>query len=622
WNFTVGSAGGSFDTADGEVSFFFPKNSVTEDTTITVTQVDPPPGTDFVAGSTYRFEPGMSFHQPVDLTISYDEAAITGDENDLRLGKFLEGGDPALGNQRQCVHSGVDTANDRVTGFITGFSILSTGVPNVPNPPNNISLEVNQDNSVTLRWPDMPGGPGVPAVPWVILERAERRAPGSMPVPPPSDGAFTVIAQRQTSMLSWTDHYPIGRPGIYFYRIRSLRGQWQSWPRWYDYVWIWDLTGPPAWQPGDTLSASAYPCGGVRLSWPSVMGDPQGTSGSASGYRVERRLVDPTQPPAVVIADLPYSDLSYVDASTALEPGREYIYSVNATNSAGESAPLSANVTVSSAEYFVALPTYYVRIAPGEKVTIEAEVKWLGSTVPYDVTLGATPDSSRLTASFFPSATTQDLVNLDLTVDPATPFGLTIEVEVSATGGVGGSLPTLTVNVVNPAAPVLDSLFPIVVAENDPGQDLTLEGSGFVQGSIIHIDGDPMTEVTYVDEKTLVASLPGLDPGTYKIKVVNPDGLESEELELSVVADSGLVLDSLDPEVIAADSGGEVVTLNGSGFVQGSIIHIDGNPWPEVEVVDETQIVASLPSLSPGTHKVKVVNPDDSESNELDLFAD
>jgi hypothetical protein len=515
--FTVGPAGGSFDAADGKVSFFFPTGAVAEDTTITVTPSDPPPGTDLVTGATYRFEPDMSFLQPVDLTISYDPAMITGDENDLRLAKFLDG-DPAEGIQQLAAHASVDTANNRVTGFITGF--CCTGTMNIGSTAlvaPDFTIEVNQDSSVTITW----------ATPEavVIIERSERiDSPRT-----PSDSDFTAAGMLHinAALLSWRDVTPANVPGFYWYRLRALRdGTTQSAPSPADRVFTWAATQPPP--PPATLDATPFTCGGISLSWASVV--------EAESYRLERKLT--FEPTYTQIATLLFYETSYID-TRGLSPGGEYDYRVFAVNSAGSSTARHDGVTNSESEYtvWVPQPDHWLRIPPGGSAEIDVTVT--GHAGPVDVMLSASIDSTRVTAEFEPS-TTDDQSVLTLTVDPTAPLDLRIVVDILTEpvgSGAPCAIPALQVTVGEPpppppppAGPTLVSLEPAFVAAGFPAS-VTLTGTGFVPGTAVFVDGRPVESGIISDTEISTYIFP-LEAGSHMVKVVNPGGEESNELEL------------------------------------------------------------------------------------------
>ena len=61
---------------------------------------------------------------------------------------------------------------------------------------------------------------------------------------------------------------------------------------------------------------------------------------------------------------------------------------------------------------------------------------------------------------------------------------------------------------------------------------LTLSGTSFVFGAKVFVDGDLMPESLVFNERKIEVYVFPLAAGPHTVKVVNPDGAESNELEL------------------------------------------------------------------------------------------
>ena len=87
-------------------------------------------------------------------------------------------------------------------------------------------------------------------------------------------------------------------------------------------------------------------------------------------------------------------------------------------------------------------------------------------------------------------------------------------------------------SVFSPASFVLaDSIVPTVIAvdpataANDIDTPVTITGAGFSAVPTASLGSTALKDVTWVSSTTLTATVPwGLDPGTYTLTVVNPDG--------------------------------------------------------------------------------------------------
>ncbi|MHC4473835.1 MAG: IPT/TIG domain-containing protein, partial [Planctomycetota bacterium] len=409
-------------------------------------------------------------------------------------------------------HASVDTANNRVTGFITGFCCTgSIGRGSKPLAPPDFSVDVNEDNSVTISW--------TTEETVVIVERTDR-IDGLRPV---HDGDFTLTIHLNAALLSWRDTVPASTPGFYWYRLRALRSSTQSAVSRAERIATFaSIQPPPAPAP---LNATAIPCGGISLDWPSVQ--------EAESYRIERKLA--FEPSYTRIATRLFYETSYVD-TTGLSPGGDYEYRVYAINNAGLSTFSYVRVTNSESEYTVAVAQsdHWLRIPPGGSAEIDVDI--IGHAGPVDVELTASIDTSRVTAEFDPS-TTDDQSVLTLTVDPAAPHDLRVVVEILTEpvgSGAPCAIPALHVTVgdpLPPPGPTLESLSPVAVPANTPWT-VTLTGTGFHEGAAVHVDGSPIAEWTVRSGTEIEALIPPLAPGQHPVKVVNPDGAELNVREL------------------------------------------------------------------------------------------
>ena len=60
----------------------------------------------------------------------------------------------------------------------------------------------------------------------------------------------------------------------------------------------------------------------------------------------------------------------------------------------------------------------------------------------------------------------------------------------------------------------------------------------------------------------------------------------------------------------SVDTNGGYIVCNGSGFLGGSMVLVDGTPVPATSVLSYTQLGAQVPSKAAGTYSVSVVRPD------------
>ncbi len=165
---------------------------------------------------------------------------------------------------------------------------------------------------------------------------------------------------------------------------------------------------------------------------------------------------------------------------------------------------------------------------------------------------------------------------------------------------------------------------PAEVPAGSDGQILTVTGTDFVADCVVYLDELPQT--TTFDSATQltveVAREVLATPAVLKLTVVNPDATRSTAIEFKVVgATSVPTVASIDPIQAAAGEEGLALTINGAGFVDGSLVKLNAEPL-ETTFDSPTKLTASVaPNLiaTAGVLKLKVVNPDNTESSEVDF---
>ena len=181
-----------------------------------------------------------------------------------------------------------------------------------------------------------------------------------------------------------------------------------------------------------------------------------------------------------------------------------------------------------------------------------------------------------------PRATTF-LDTMTLTVPVTMPDLATIQtflVRVVTSGPGGGPSGALPLAVENPA-PTLTSLSMPVALFGGAGFTLTLNGADFVPGSVVEFDGVPRV-TTFLDTMTLTVpvTMPDLATiQTFSVRVVTPGpgGGTSGALPLAV-ENPAPTLTSLSMPIALLGGAAFTLTVNGAGFVPGSVVEFDGVP--------------------------------------------
>jgi hypothetical protein len=186
---------------------------------------------------------------------------------------------------------------------------------------------------------------------------------------------------------------------------------------------------------------------------------------------------------------------------------------------------------------------------------------------------------------------------------------------VSPTPG-GGISSAATFTITN-VAPVAISLSPSSIVAGSGAFDLTVSGSGFVQGTTVQWNGATRT-TTFVSGSAVKAAIAAADvatAGTAQVRVVNPvpGGGASSTLTFTVQT-AAPVLTSLSPSSVRAGTTGFDLVVNGTGFVQGCTVQWGGTSRATT-FVSATQVrgvITAADVANAGAVAVTVLNPEPS----------
>lgn len=175
----------------------------------------------------------------------------------------------------------------------------------------------------------------------------------------------------------------------------------------------------------------------------------------------------------------------------------------------------------------------------------------------------------------------------------------------------------LTASAQNPV-PIISNITPSVKTAGDTAFTLTVNGSNFVQGSVVRFDGlDRST--TYVSANRLTAFITASDLSSasdHNIIVFNPapDGGTSNQVLLVVVAsNSPPTINSISPSQVVLGGSSFNLVVNGSNFVASnspSVVRVNGADRVTT-VISSTQLMALIPASdisSTGIQNITVYN--------------
>ena len=200
--------------------------------------------------------------------------------------------------------------------------------------------------------------------------------------------------------------------------------------------------------------------------------------------------------------------------------------------------------------------------------------------------------------------------------DVASQGSAAVNVVNPAPGGGASNSLNFTINPPNPV-PVLSALVPSVIAVGSPGFTLTLNGSNFVPGALVQLNGSPR-QTTYFSSTQVYAQISAADVaniGTATITVVNPapGGGTSNALTLAISAISNPVptLLDLDPSSAIAGDSAFTLTVIGTKFVPGSVVLWNGSPRQTAYFgPDELRAqITAADVANQGTADISVFNP-------------
>jgi photosystem II stability/assembly factor-like uncharacterized protein len=173
--------------------------------------------------------------------------------------------------------------------------------------------------------------------------------------------------------------------------------------------------------------------------------------------------------------------------------------------------------------------------------------------------------------------------------------------------------------------PVLSSINPSNIAEGDPGFLLQIFGSDFSVDSVARWNGADRS-TTFISPTNLVAAIPATDiatAGLFDVTVFNPapGGGTSNVMQAEVLTVAPVpVLQALEPATVEAQLGATTITLLGTGFMDRSLVFVNGFQR-QATFVSDTELQVTSNFFNGGSIPITVTNtpPGGGVSNELTL---
>ena len=145
------------------------------------------------------------------------------------------------------------------------------------------------------------------------------------------------------------------------------------------------------------------------------------------------------------------------------------------------------------------------------------------------------------------------------------------------------------------------------------GQAITIKGRYFANGATATIGGNAVTGIVFMDTATLRGTVPTGIAGPADVTVRNPD------TKTGTLAGGFTYFGFMPPVLLSVSpasgptTGGQTITLFGTGFIDGATVEIGGTP-ASVSFISSTALTAITPAHSAGTVGIRVINPDTQSS--------
>ena len=262
--------------------------------------------------------------------------------------------------------------------------------------------------------------------------------------------------------------------------------------------------------------------------------------------------------------------------------------------------------------------------------TISAPTPAISALSPNSATAGGPSFTLTINGSGFLSGSAVVWNNSSLTTSFVNFNQLTASVPANLIASQGSASVTVTdpggatSNVVTfPINNFISSLSPASAIAGGPAFTLTVNGSGFLAGSTVQWNGSPLPS-SYLSGTQLTASVSaGLiaNVGSASVTAVSPGGTPLGSA-IFTINPPPATISSLSPNSAAAGGAAFILTVSGSGFLNGSTVEWNGSALATT-YVNGNQLTASVSTAliaTIGSATVTVASPGGAASNPL-LFA-
>ncbi|MEM7151565.1 MAG: IPT/TIG domain-containing protein [Myxococcota bacterium] len=146
------------------------------------------------------------------------------------------------------------------------------------------------------------------------------------------------------------------------------------------------------------------------------------------------------------------------------------------------------------------------------------------------------------------------------------------------------------------------------------GTEITITGTGFIEGAAVSIDGNDVTDIEVVSPTTIKGKVPVIPEGApyaaVDVEVTNPGAAQVTGDDLFTYRSAPVVTAAANPAQ-GNKGGGRSITITGTGFVDGAKVLLDGEQLPGVIFDNATTLRVRVPAHDRGQVPIAVHNPRD-----------
>jgi hypothetical protein len=266
-------------------------------------------------------------------------------------------------------------------------------------------------------------------------------------------------------------------------------------------------------------------------------------------------------------------------------------------------------------------PFTIISLNPAPNITSMSPSTAMAGTAAFTLTVNGTGmlngsvvkwNGSNRTTAFMSATQLQAAITAaDIAAAGAAP----VTVFNPAPGGGTSANSTFTINAANPV-PTITSLSPASATAGTAAFTLTVNGTGFLSGSVVKWNGANRT-TTFMSATQLQASITAADitaSGTAQTTVFNPapGGGTSANSPFTINAANPVpTITSLSPASATAGTAAFTLTVNGTGFLSGSVVNWNGSNRTTT-FISATQLQAAITAAdiaAAATAQATVFNP-------------